>query len=97
MANGERSQSRTQHGEMMSLPESRLKPDHETQLKGDGVGVAHSMGSESKQAADTTTQARAESLFAAEKRTLEMIAGSARTESHGTGAVRTTIQGFSCW
>ena len=35
------------------------------------------MGSESKQAADTTTQRGAESLLAAEKRTLEIIAGGA--------------------
>ena len=61
----------------MSSRESRLKPDHETQLKGDGVGVAHPMGTESKQAADTTTQRGAEALLAAEKRTLEMIAGRA--------------------
>jgi hypothetical protein len=39
-------------------------------------GVAHPMGSESKQAVDTTTQTRAESLLAAAKRTLGMIAGS---------------------
>jgi formate hydrogenlyase transcriptional activator len=57
----------------MSSPESRLKPDHEMQLS-DAVGVVRAGRSESKQGANTTSASQAESLLAAEKRTLEMMA-----------------------
>jgi hypothetical protein len=60
----------------MSSPESRLKPDHEIQLSG-AAGVAQPAGSESKQGPNTTTPSQAESLLAAEKRTLEMLANGA--------------------
>src|ERR1700682_1994412 len=58
---------------MMSSPESRLTPDHEIQLSDAASGV-QSVGSESKQGPNTTTSSQAESLLAAEKRTLEMTA-----------------------
>src|SRR5713101_477475 len=61
---------------MMSSPESRLKPDHEIQLS-DAAGVVRPAGSESKQGPNTTTPSQAESLLAAEKRTLEMMANGA--------------------
>src|ERR1700736_108760 len=47
---------------MKSFPQSLLRPDHEIRLTG---------------AASATTPSRAESLLAAEKRTLEMIANGA--------------------
>jgi len=57
-------------------PEPRLKPDHEIQPS-DAAGVARTAGSESKQEANIATPSRAESLLAAEKRTLEMLANGA--------------------
>ena len=56
---------------VMSSPESRLKPDHEIQLSDTASGVQPA-GSESKQGPNTTTSSKAESLLAAEKRRLEM-------------------------
>jgi hypothetical protein len=61
---------------VMSSPESRLKPDREIQLS-DAAGVAQPAGSESKQERNTTTPSQAESVLAAEKRTLEMMANGA--------------------
>src|SRR5260370_795612 len=61
---------------MKSSPESRLKPDHEIQLS-DAASVARPFGAESKQGPITTTLSQAESLLAAEKRTLEMMANGA--------------------
>jgi PAS domain S-box-containing protein len=61
---------------MMSSPESRLKPDHEIQLS-DAAGVLQPAGSQSKQGRNTTNPSQAESLLAAEKRTLEMMANGA--------------------
>ncbi len=60
----------------MSSPEPRLKPDHEIQL-GDAAGVAQLPRPESKQGRNTTIPSQAESLLAAEKRTLEMMANGA--------------------
>jgi hypothetical protein len=60
----------------MSSPEARLKPDHEIQLS-DSAGVVQPVGSESKQGPNTTNPSQAESLLAAEKRTLEMMANGA--------------------
>ncbi len=60
----------------MSSPEPRLKPDHEIQI-GDAAGVLQPAGSESKQGRNTTIPSQAESLLAAEKRTLEMMANGA--------------------
>ncbi len=74
----QRSQSGTPDGDMMSFPDSRLKPEDETPLKADGVRAAHPLEPESKQAADASAQERTESLLAAEKRTLEMIAERSR-------------------
>jgi PAS domain S-box-containing protein len=62
---------------MMSSPDSRLRSEDETPLKGDGVRAAHPMESASKQAPAASTQERTASLLAAEKRTLEMIANGA--------------------
>src|SRR5260370_11203855 len=56
---------------VMSSPESRLKPDHEIQLSDTASGVQPA-GSESNQGPKTTTSSKAESLLAAEKRRLEM-------------------------
>jgi len=64
-------------GDRMSSPDSRLRPEDETPLKGDGVRAAHPMESASKQAPDASAQERTDSLLAAEKRTLEMIANGA--------------------
>jgi formate hydrogenlyase transcriptional activator len=61
---------------MTSSPESRLKLDHEIQLS-DAASAVHPAGSESKQGPNTTTASQAESLLAAEKRTLEMMANGA--------------------
>jgi GAF domain-containing protein len=61
---------------VMSSPESRLKSDHEIPLR-DAAGVARPTGSESKQGPNTATPSEAESLLAAEKRTLEMMANGA--------------------
>src|SRR5229473_6177333 len=61
---------------MSSSPESRLKPDHEIQLSA-AASVVQPAESESKQGPNTTTPSQAESLLAAEKRTLEMMANGA--------------------
>jgi formate hydrogenlyase transcriptional activator len=61
---------------VMSSAESGLKPDHKIQL-GPAAGVARPAGSESKQGPNTRTASQAESLLAAEKRTLEMMANGA--------------------
>ena len=61
---------------MKSSPESRLKLDQETQLS-DASSVVQPGGSESKQGRSNTTPSQAESLLAAEKRTLEMMANGA--------------------
>jgi formate hydrogenlyase transcriptional activator len=61
---------------VMSSAESRLKPDDKIQL-GHAAGVAQPAGSESEQGPSTRTASLAESLLAAEKRTLEMIADGA--------------------
>ncbi|HUC54379.1 MAG TPA: sigma 54-interacting transcriptional regulator [Candidatus Cybelea sp.] len=58
----------------MKSPEPRLKPDPEPS---GAAGVAWPAGSESKQGPNTTTPSQAESLLAAEKRTLEMMANGA--------------------
>src|ERR1700675_4683834 len=61
---------------MKSFPESRLKPDHEIQLSA-AASVVQPAGSESNQGTNTTRPSHAESLLAAEKRTLEMMANGA--------------------
>jgi PAS domain S-box-containing protein len=60
----------------MSSPEPRLKPDHEIQVS-DATGVTQPAGSESKKGLNATALSQAESLLAAEKRTLEMMANGA--------------------
>src|SRR5580693_1089752 len=60
----------------MSSEESRLNPKHKIQLS-HAAGVVQPAGSESKHAPNTRTASQAESLLAAEKRTLEMIADGA--------------------
>ena len=60
----------------MSSPEARLKPDRKKQVN-DAAGVVQPAGSESKERPNTRTASHAESLLAAEKRTLEMIADGA--------------------
>jgi PAS domain S-box-containing protein len=60
----------------MSSPEPRLRPDHEIQFC-HPAGVVPPAGSESKQEPNATTSSQAESLLAAEKRTLEMMANGA--------------------
>src|SRR5260370_11942442 len=62
----------------MGSPERRRSTDQKTQLSA-GAGVLRPAGSESKQGPRTTarSQSQAESLVAAEKRTLEMIADGA--------------------
>src|SRR5437899_13069600 len=49
----------------MSSPESRVKPDAESELVRDGVGVANPLGSESKQGPDAAMQPPAEHLLTA--------------------------------
>jgi hypothetical protein len=61
---------------VMSSPELRLKPDPEIQHS-NTASVVQPAGSESKQGPNTTTPSQAESLLAAEKRTLEMMANGA--------------------
>jgi PAS domain S-box-containing protein len=61
---------------MMSSPESRLKPNPEIPLS-DVAGVVPPAETESKRGPDTRTPSQAESLLAAEKRTLEMMANGA--------------------
>jgi len=60
----------------MSSAESRLKPNHNLQVS-HAAGVVQPAGSKSKQGLNTRTASQAESLLAAEKRTLEMIADGA--------------------
>jgi hypothetical protein len=60
----------------MSSEESRLKPNHKIELS-HTAGVVQPVGSESKQGPNTRTAAQTESLSAAKKRTLEMIADGA--------------------
>src|SRR3989441_628427 len=60
----------------MSFPEPRLKTDEEMQF-GHVAGVVRPAGPESKQAVNVKTPSQAESLLAAEKRTLEMMANGA--------------------
>ena len=57
----------------MSSVESGLKPDRRIQLR-HAAGVMRPAGSASKQGQNTRTASQAESLLAAEKRTLEMMA-----------------------
>jgi len=57
----------------MSSADSQLKMGHKIQ-HGDAARVVRPVESESKQGPDTTTASQVESLLAAEKRTLEMIA-----------------------
>src|ERR1700732_777323 len=59
----------------MSSEESRLNPNHKIQLS-HAAGVVQPAGSESKHA-PTRTASQAESLLAAEKQPLEMIADGA--------------------
>lgn len=61
---------------MKSSQESRLNPYHEIQLR-DAVSVVQPAEPESKQGPNTATPSQAESLLAAEKRTLEMMANGA--------------------
>src|SRR5260370_42671964 len=61
---------------MKSSLESRLNPYHEIQLSA-AASVVPPAGSESKQGPNSTTPSQAESLLAAEKRTLEMMANGA--------------------
>ena len=60
----------------MSSLEPRLKPDYEIQ-PGDTAGVAQPAELESKQGPNIANLSQAESLLAAEKRTLEMMANGA--------------------
>jgi PAS domain S-box-containing protein len=62
--------------DMSSSPESSLKPDRQIQLSV-AARVVRPAGPESKQGPNTTTPSQAESLLAAEKRTLEMMANGA--------------------
>ena len=61
---------------MNSFPESRLERNGEIQGS-DAASMVQPAGSESKQGPNTTTPSQAESLLAAEKRTLEMMANGA--------------------
>jgi hypothetical protein len=61
---------------VINSAESRLKPNHKIELS-HTAGVVQPVGSESKQGPNTRTAAQAESLLAAEKRTLEMTADGA--------------------
>ena len=60
----------------MSSPEPRLKPHHNIQFTA-GAGAGQPPGSASKPEPITTTSSQAESLLAAEKRTLQMMANGA--------------------
>src|SRR5258708_29478143 len=60
----------------MSSPEPRLKPNQEIQLC-DAAGAARLAGLECKQGPNIANPSQAESLLAAEKRTLEMMANGA--------------------
>jgi PAS domain S-box-containing protein len=61
---------------MNSFLESRLKPGHEIRLNG-AASVVEPAEPESKQGVNAPTPSQAESLLAAEKRTLEMMANGA--------------------
>jgi hypothetical protein len=61
---------------MKSFLESRLKPGHEMRLNG-AASVVQPAEPESKQGPNATTPSQAESLLAAEKRTLVMMANGA--------------------
>jgi hypothetical protein len=61
---------------MKSSPESRLKPHHEIQIS-DAPRLAQPAESESRQGPYIAIASQAESLLAAEKRTLEMMANGA--------------------
>jgi PAS domain S-box-containing protein len=61
---------------VMNSAGSRRRPDYKIQLS-HCAGVVQQAGSESKEGPSTTTASLAESLLAAEKRTLEMIADGA--------------------
>jgi formate hydrogenlyase transcriptional activator len=63
----------------MSSADSQLKMDHKTQHR-DATIVVRPVDSESKQGPNARTASQAESLLAAEKRTLEMIADGASLE-----------------
>src|SRR6202035_128764 len=74
-----RRKPRTGYGEERSevnSAESQLEMGHKIQ-RSDAAGVEHPASSESKEGPCTTTASQAESLLAAEKRTLEMIADGA--------------------
>src|SRR6266705_695517 len=60
----------------MSFTEPRLKPDDEMQF-GRAEAAVRPADPESKQAVNVKTPSQAESLLAAEKRTLEMMANGA--------------------
>ena len=57
----------------MNSAESQLEMGHKIQ-RSDATSVMRPVGSESKREPNTTTASQAESLLAAEKRTLEMMA-----------------------
>ena len=57
----------------MSSAESRLEPDDKIELR-HAADVVQPADSESKEGPNTRTASQAESLLAAEKRTLQMIA-----------------------
>jgi PAS domain S-box-containing protein len=61
---------------MKTFPESRFEPYHEIQLS-DAASVAQPAESEWKQGPNIASPSQAESLLAAEKRTLEMMANGA--------------------
>src|SRR5260370_33685211 len=61
---------------MKSSPESRFKPHHEIRLN-NAAGAAQAAEPESKQTPNIAIPSQAESLLAAEKRTLEMMANGA--------------------
>src|SRR5579862_6875703 len=74
-----RRRPRTGYGEERSevnSAESQLEMGHKIQ-RSDAAGVEHPASAESKERPCTTTASQAESLLAAEKRTLEMIADGA--------------------
>jgi formate hydrogenlyase transcriptional activator len=60
----------------MGSPQLRLKPNHEMQVS-DATSAVQSDGSESSLGRNATAASQAESLLAAEKRTLEMMANGA--------------------
>jgi hypothetical protein len=66
---------------VMSSGESRLTPNHKIQGS-HAAGVVQPARSESKPEPNTRTASQAESLLAAEKLTLEMIADGASLKEH---------------